>query len=70
MSQAALSYAESKRESHLDDLKALIRIPSISGMSDYHPEVRRAAEWLAEHIRTTIGISNAVNWPVGFVVGL
>jgi acetylornithine deacetylase/succinyl-diaminopimelate desuccinylase-like protein len=59
MSQAALSYAESKRESHLDDLKALIRIPSISGMSDYHPEVRRAAEWLAEHIRTTIGISNA-----------
>lgn len=59
MSQAALSYAESKRDTHLEDLKALIRIPSISGMSDYHPEVRRAAEWLAEHIRSTIGISNA-----------
>ena len=58
MTQAALQYAASNSDRFLEELKALIRIPSISGISDYHPDVRRAAEWLAAHINT-IGFSNA-----------
>lgn len=59
MTQAALQYAASNSERFLEDLKALIRIPSISGISDYHPDVRRAAEWLVAHLNSTVGFSNA-----------
>lgn len=59
MSTSALQYAATNTATHLEHLKELIRIPSISSMSQYHGEVRRAAEWLAEHIRTHIGIGNA-----------
>ncbi|MCE2853638.1 MAG: hypothetical protein LW717_20990 [Chloroflexaceae bacterium] len=59
MSQAALQYATSNSERFLEELKALIRIPSISGISDYHPDVRRAAEWLVNHLNTTVGFTNA-----------
>lgn len=58
MTHAALDYAASNSDRFLEELNALIRIPSISGISDYHPDVRRAAEWLASHINT-IGFSNA-----------
>lgn len=59
MSDTALRYAANHHDQHIEHLKELIRIPSISGMPSYHPDVRRAAEWLANHISTTIGIPNA-----------
>jgi acetylornithine deacetylase/succinyl-diaminopimelate desuccinylase-like protein len=59
MTEAALAYAAARQTEHLEHLKELIRIPSISGMSVHHPDVRRAAEWLAGHLNTTIGFSNA-----------
>ena len=63
MTQAALQYAASNSDRFLEELKALIRIPSISGISDYHPDVRRAAEWLAAHI-------NTIGFQMGFQNGL
>ena len=59
MSNAALQYAATHTDQHLEHLKELIRIPSISGMSVHHPDVRRAAEWLANHLNTCIGFTNA-----------
>ncbi|MFM2308935.1 MAG: hypothetical protein RLY87_1056 [Chloroflexota bacterium] len=59
MTKAALDYAAQHSATHLEHLKELIRIPSISGMSVHHPDVRRAAEWLANHLKSTIGFANA-----------
>ncbi len=50
---------EQHRAAHLEELKELLRIPSISSLSEHTQDVRRCAEWLAaaleraglEHVR-------------------
>ncbi|RMF48885.1 MAG: dipeptidase [Anaerolineae bacterium] len=55
--EQALAFAHENRDRFLEDLKALCTIPSISTSPEYKAEVRRAAEWVAAHMRK-IGLEN------------
>jgi len=46
-----ISYIDSKREDHLNELKELLRIPSVSAKSEHKPDIERAAHWVAEKLR-------------------
>ena len=41
---------ESKQSEHLEELKELLRIPSVSAQSEHKPDVERAARWIAEKL--------------------
>lgn len=45
-------FVNANRERMLDELKALLRIPSISTDPAHNVDCRRAAEWLGEHLRS------------------
>jgi acetylornithine deacetylase/succinyl-diaminopimelate desuccinylase-like protein len=45
-----MSYIESKREDHLNELKEFLRIPSVSTKSEHKPDIERAAKWVAEKL--------------------
>jgi acetylornithine deacetylase/succinyl-diaminopimelate desuccinylase-like protein len=45
------AYVAAERVRMLEELKALLRIPSVSTTPERAPDCRRAAEWLAEHLR-------------------
>ena len=51
------AYLEPRREERLERLKAFLRIPSMSALPQHAPDVRRAAEWLADEMRAA-GIEN------------
>lgn len=53
----ALLYADKHFDTFVGELEDWLRIPSISTDSKYAPDVRRAAEWLADNFRR-IGITN------------
>jgi acetylornithine deacetylase/succinyl-diaminopimelate desuccinylase-like protein len=44
-------YLESHRQAFVDDLTALLRIPSVSADSRHAPDVRKAAEWTAKQFQ-------------------
>jgi acetylornithine deacetylase/succinyl-diaminopimelate desuccinylase-like protein len=46
-------YVESNAREFFDELKRWLAIPSISGDPDRVGDVRRSAEWLADHLRRT-----------------
>ncbi|WP_048600617.1 dipeptidase [Rubeoparvulum massiliense] len=46
-----LSYLKKSREEQLEELKELLRIPSISALSEHRQDVRAAAEWLKEALK-------------------
>ena len=52
-----IGYIESKREDHLNELKELLRIPSVSTKSENKPDIERAAYWVAEELRAA-GLEN------------
>ena len=52
-----IEYIDSKRESNLDELKELLRIPSVSTKSEHKPDIERAATWVAEKLRAA-GLEN------------
>ena len=54
---AALTFAKANQAAALDELKAFLRIPSISTLPDHAADVRRAAEFLAAEL-TRIGMQN------------
>lgn len=54
--QDVREYVESNRERFLDELMALVAIPSISALSEHKADVRRAAEWLESHLSEQIGL--------------
>jgi acetylornithine deacetylase/succinyl-diaminopimelate desuccinylase-like protein len=60
--QNALDYAHQHQDRFLDDLEEALKIPSISTDSQYDPEVLRAAEWMASHLRG-LGIENVEVMP-------
>ena len=49
---SARSYAQDNRARFLEELKTLVRIPSISAMPAHRDDVRRGAEWLLDHLRS------------------
>ncbi|MCA9118186.1 MAG: M20/M25/M40 family metallo-hydrolase, partial [Planctomycetaceae bacterium] len=48
MTDAVEQYLEAHREQAVEQLKELLRIPSISGDSQYRGETRKAAEWVRQ----------------------
>jgi len=55
--QAAVGYAQENRARFVDELKALLRIPSISTLPEHAGDVRRAAEFVAAELKR-IGMEN------------
>lgn len=51
MINAVESYYQQNRESFLEGLKDLLRIPSISTLPEHRPDVQRAAEFVADELR-------------------
>ncbi len=52
-----VSFIESNQERFLNELKELLAIPSVSSQSSRKPDIRRAAEWLRDHM-AAIGLQN------------
>src|SRR5580704_6462578 len=50
-------YIDSKRNENLNELKEFLRIPSVSTKSEHKPDVERAAQWVAEKLRSA-GLEN------------
>lgn len=57
MSSVAVDFAHSNAARFLDELKALLRIPSVSTLPEHKEDVRKAAQVLAEELRR-IGLEN------------
>jgi len=49
------SYLSARRETHLQKLADFLRIPSVSALPKHKGDVRRAAQWAADHLRA-IGV--------------
>ena len=50
MSKKALDYAQGNRESALDELKSILRIPSISTLPEHAPDMSAAANWIIDRL--------------------
>jgi acetylornithine deacetylase/succinyl-diaminopimelate desuccinylase-like protein len=53
------TYVDANRTRFLDELKALVAIPSISTLSEHRDDVRRAAEFLVTQLRERAGLEHA-----------
>lgn len=49
--EKAVKYAREHEREFLEDLKTILRIPSISTLPDFEPDMMRTAEWIAEKLR-------------------
>ena len=47
-----VEYARGNHERYLNELRELIAIPSVSTLPQHKPDMRRAADWIAEQMRT------------------
>ena len=59
---SALQYAQENKENFLNDLKEVLRIPSISTETDNKADMLRTAEWLTEKL-TALGMENVQIFP-------
>ncbi len=57
MPSAAIDYARKNSPRFLDELKTLLRIPSVSTLPEHKQDVQAAADWLAKEL-TRIGMEN------------
>ena len=48
--QQVLQFVDDHRQQFQDDLAELLRIPSVSADSEFRGDIRRAAQWLVEHL--------------------
>lgn len=62
MPDHALQYARTHRDRHLDELKQLLSIPSISAQPEHRADIQNAARWLADHLKS-IGLTRAEVYP-------
>ena len=53
-----VDFIQTSQARYLDELKAFLAIPSISAIPEHAGDVRRCAEWVAEHMRA-IGLEGA-----------
>ncbi len=60
--QIALDYANQNRERFLNELIEVLKIPSISTDAEFNDDVRRAAEWMANHLKG-LGMENVEVMP-------
>ncbi len=51
MIEQAIAYARQNAPAFLEDLKAIVRIPSISTLPENRADMQRAAKWLADQLR-------------------
>src|SRR5688572_4578242 len=58
-------HLDETRDARLESYKDFLRIPSISTLPEHAPDVRRAAEWLAETLRSA-GLENVSVEETGF----
>lgn len=58
----ALEYARQNRERFLEELKTLIKIPSVSTDPQAQDQMQAAAEWVAEQLRS-LGANNVAIYP-------
>ncbi len=52
-----IDFVNVNRERHVDELKNLLAIPSISALPEHSADVKRCADWCADHMRH-IGLQN------------
>ena len=52
MSQATNAFVEENKSRLLDELKAFLRIPSVSTLPEHIPDVQRAAQFVADSMKT------------------
>src|SRR6476659_2489695 len=45
------AYLTEHHDRHLDELKELLRIPSVSSLPEHTQDIRRAADWVADALR-------------------
>jgi acetylornithine deacetylase/succinyl-diaminopimelate desuccinylase-like protein len=50
--ESALKYARANQQSFLDDFKSLLRVPSISTLPEHKEDIKAAATWIAERLRS------------------
>lgn len=58
MASSAVEYARQNYDRFVDEMKALLRIPSISTLPEHKGDCRKAAEWLANSLKR-MGMENA-----------
>lgn len=51
------NYLASMRDTHLEELKEFLRIPSVSAKSEHKPDIEAAARWVAEKLKSA-GLKN------------
>jgi acetylornithine deacetylase/succinyl-diaminopimelate desuccinylase-like protein len=51
VTKAAFEYYQTNRERFLEGLKTFLRIPSVSTLAEHKPDIRRAAEFVANELR-------------------
>ncbi len=57
MSSSAVAFAKENEKRFLDELKALLRIPSISTLDEHKPDIQKAAKFVADELKR-IGFEN------------
>ena len=62
--KSAIEFAHKNHGRFTKELSEFIKIESISTDNEYKPQVEKAAEWAAEHLRK-IGIENVKLMPTG-----
>ncbi len=53
----AITYIQERRQAFVEELKAFLRIPSVSTKSEHKGDIRQAAEWVADAMRA-IGLEH------------
>jgi acetylornithine deacetylase/succinyl-diaminopimelate desuccinylase-like protein len=64
MAEKSLEYLRANQGRFVDELIEVLRIPSISALPEHKQDVRRCAEWLAEHMRG-VGLKRAELYETG-----
>jgi acetylornithine deacetylase/succinyl-diaminopimelate desuccinylase-like protein len=57
MASSAVDFARSNQQRFLDELKDLLRIPSVSTLEEHKPDIQKAADFVANELRR-IGMEN------------
>jgi acetylornithine deacetylase/succinyl-diaminopimelate desuccinylase-like protein len=57
MASSAVDFARNNQQRFLNELKDLLRIPSVSTLEEHKPDIQKAAEYVANNLRT-IGMEN------------
>ena len=55
--QKIISFVDSNKDRYLSELKDFLAIPSVSSQKNHDPDMRRCAQWVADHMRT-VGMQN------------